>query len=249
MSLNTLPLVFDGRRYTIRNVTHENVYGLVVFLDALGIKGIWQKKDPSEVLNNWSKIYYLFNDELQKHFSGVCLSAFSDTIIISVRGHKELIDRPWGFVELLCRGLMSPFVMSMNYDFFFRGVIAMDAFSRSSRMLIGPAADEAAQFYEDSDWSGIALSPSLGSVLENSVSSGSKIVIKYPVPQKRNSQELNWAINWTIGDPAGKCRRILMDKYNLYLHSYNTYGSPKDYAVCMKYKNALEFYDSCSSLL
>jgi hypothetical protein len=36
-------------------------------------------------------------------------------------------------------------------------------------MLIGPAADEAATFYEAADWIGIAVSPSTRSILENSV--------------------------------------------------------------------------------
>lgn len=46
MSSNTLPLVFDGKRYVIGGIEHENTFlyllyfGMVAFLDALGVKGI-----------------------------------------------------------------------------------------------------------------------------------------------------------------------------------------------------------------
>lgn len=41
MAMNTIPLVFNGTRYTIGGIQHENAVGLVAFLDALGVKGIW----------------------------------------------------------------------------------------------------------------------------------------------------------------------------------------------------------------
>jgi hypothetical protein len=87
------------------------------------------------------------------------LSAFSDTIIISMHGHVRLINQPWRFVELLCKALIPAFVRSMDYDFFFRGVIAMGSLARSvssARMIIGPAVDEA-----------VKLSPSTRLILEN----------------------------------------------------------------------------------
>jgi hypothetical protein len=62
MVSNTLPLVFDGGLYTIHGTDCENVSGLVVFLDALGIKGIWKTEDGSKVLENWYKVYSIFDD-------------------------------------------------------------------------------------------------------------------------------------------------------------------------------------------
>jgi len=49
---------------------------------------------------------------------------------------------------------------------FFRGVITMNYFSRSLRMVIGPAADEAVNLYEAAEWIDISISPSIAAALE-----------------------------------------------------------------------------------
>ena len=81
-------------------------------------------------------------------------------------GHKELIAQPWRFIEILTSAIIPAFVRSMHYDFFFRGVIAMGNFYRSSRMLIGPAVDEAAKLYDISNWIGISVSTLTALILE-----------------------------------------------------------------------------------
>jgi hypothetical protein len=185
MTLNTIPIIFDGKRYTIAGIQHENAYGLVVFLDALGVKGIWETKDTAQVLENWNKVYYLFSDALND-LSGINLSAFSDTLIISMRGHRDLIDRPSRFVEIFCKTIIPPFVRSMHYDFFFRGVITMGDFSRSSRKLIGPAADQSANFYGSPEWIGMSLSPLTGKWFENSMATNeSNLIASYNTSQKK----------------------------------------------------------------
>jgi hypothetical protein len=207
-------------------------------LDALGVKRIWETKDPAEVLKDWDRVYYTFSDEL-KSLSGVSMSAFSDTLIISMRGHRELITKPWKFVELLCKSITPAFVRSMHYEFFFRGVIVMGYFYRSPRMLIGPAVDEAAKFYEMSDWIGMSLSPSTGLSLENSmVSIESNIIVRYNIPQKPGAN-MRWAVNWIEHDASRKCWNILAAKANSYHNDKCRY---------VKYKNTLDFYGSCSNL-
>jgi hypothetical protein len=245
--MSSLRLVFDGNRYTLAGVEHENTYGIVVFLDALGVKGIWETRDPAEVLNNWNKVYYIFSDEL-RHLSGTNFSAFSDTLIISVRGNERFNNNPIRFAQLLARALVPAFVRSMHYDFFFRGVICMNYFSRSTRMLIGPAVDDAAQFYEVANWSGIAISPSLSSVLEgNTETAKSTIIVPYSVPQGKTDYALNWAVNWTGADSYGRCRNILIEKCRTYADKYNVSHDFSDYNVYLKFKNTLDFYTHCSN--
>jgi len=65
MSSNVLPVVFDGIRYSMGGIAHENTFGIVAFLDALGVKGVWQMKDPRKVLDDWNKVYYMFSDDLK----------------------------------------------------------------------------------------------------------------------------------------------------------------------------------------
>ena len=40
----------------VAKVTFEEADGIIVLLDALGIKGIWNRKNPAEVLNTWAAL-------------------------------------------------------------------------------------------------------------------------------------------------------------------------------------------------
>ena len=115
MASNT-PITSDGTCYEIRGIRYEKVDGVIAFLDALGVKGIWETKDPTEVLKNWDNVYRSFSDTL-RHLS-INLSMLSDTLIISMSGHKELITQPWRFIEILASAIIPAFVRSMRYDFF-----------------------------------------------------------------------------------------------------------------------------------
>jgi hypothetical protein len=48
-------LVSDGKDLTIRNYGFREKQGLI-FLDALGMKGIWKRFPPIEVIQKWSKV-------------------------------------------------------------------------------------------------------------------------------------------------------------------------------------------------
>ncbi|MFZ0328562.1 MAG: hypothetical protein WBP64_04735 [Nitrososphaeraceae archaeon] len=117
MASNT-PITSDGTCYAIRGIRYEKVDGVIAFLDALGVKGIWETKDPTEVLKNWDNVYRTFSDTL-RHL-GINLSMLSDTLIISMRGHKALITQSWRFIEIFASAIIPAFVRSMRYDFFQR---------------------------------------------------------------------------------------------------------------------------------
>ncbi|MGB6673077.1 MAG: hypothetical protein WBE34_11630 [Candidatus Nitrosopolaris sp.] len=46
MGTNTLPIVFERGHYRLGGIDYENVFGIVIILDALGVKGIWKTKNP-----------------------------------------------------------------------------------------------------------------------------------------------------------------------------------------------------------
>jgi hypothetical protein len=82
-----------------------------------------------------------------------------------MHGHDKLVERPWTLINMICQAIIPAFITSIHYGLFFRDVITMNYFSRSSRMLIGPAADEAANLYEAAEWIGISISPSTAAAL------------------------------------------------------------------------------------
>jgi hypothetical protein len=210
---------------------------MVAFLDALGVKRIWETRDPYDVLNDWNKVYHLFDDGLK--VLGINVAAFSDTLIISMRNGHGMGS--WRLAEIFCEAIIPLFLKSMEYEYFFRGAIAMGYFSRSSRMLIGPAADEAAEFYEASNWVGICISPNSGMILDRDiVQKGSRnFLVKYNIPQKTTTN-LGWALNWSTQIFGNSHLQILMSKCD----EYWRLGDASKY---LKYKNCLDFYNAISN--
>ena len=86
-------LVSDGKNLTIRNYGFIEKQGLVIFLDALGMKGIWKRFSPVEVVQKWSNVNTAFlsieeDPEIQNlDFS---FRALSDTIIITISNTNSL---------------------------------------------------------------------------------------------------------------------------------------------------------------
>jgi hypothetical protein len=100
----------------------------------------------------------------------------------------------------------------MHYDYFFRGAMAIGGFSRSSRMLIGSAVDEAALYYEKANRVGISLSSSVQYMLQHTPNeTDSNFIVIYNIPQKPPGG-LTWAVNWTKYDKDYECWNILNDK-------------------------------------
>ena len=64
------------------------VEGFIIFLDALGMKGIWRSYTFEQILSRWSNSVAAFMDSLQLHRSTLNanyhIRVLSDTIIIAI---------------------------------------------------------------------------------------------------------------------------------------------------------------------
>jgi hypothetical protein len=76
----------------------EGADGIIVLLDALGIKGIWNRKNPAEVLNTWAALqeeYTKGSESLRNEFTAhgyferLRFQAFSDTTMVSLPVKKR----------------------------------------------------------------------------------------------------------------------------------------------------------------
>ena len=118
----------------------------------------------------------------------------------------------------------------------------MGYFSRSTRTLIGPAVDEAANFYENADWIGVSISPSTRSIPRRYVgNTDPDFIVEYHIPQTVKDDKMIWAANWTKWDPDYRYYNILNNKAVQYSHLH-------EYRKYIKYKNTLDFYSACSKL-
>jgi hypothetical protein len=188
--------------------------GVVAFLDALGTKGISTRTDPEEYIKSWET--FLTDWEQYKkqalENSSSCnvdydIRAFSDTIIITIKLNKK--DNSTLVIEsdkllLHCSKLIAPMVINGIFKgIYLRGVMSIGKFYQTQNSIIGPAVDEAAEWYMNTEWIGVSAAPTAHFILEKLEEIGGEaaemtknLFIKYDVPTKINSTEKSWAVNW-----------------------------------------------------
>lgn len=227
--------------------------GVVVVLDALGTKGVWKTNDPMQVIKKWNRVldgftnFKEFYNEDKSSVGKAKIISFSDTIIITYVGGKE--DQ----MELLAAmglNLILPFCTALLEGVFLRGVVSKGQFKQTSKMIIGPAIDEAMNWFERYDWMGITLAPS-ASFMMDAYFDGKKpapFFTKYNAPLKHDFQSKNnmdeniWVLDWPNElkevqfihendlDPKGELLEIFSE-------------SSIDPTVISKYTNTIDFYD------
>ena len=137
-------------------IAFETVDGVIVLLDALGIKGIWKRKDPAEVLGTWSLLQSEYAKGIESlraklraygDLKETKFEAFSDTIMVSLPITKREVGRDsgrnssWWTIMLIGEWLTDIFRVSTRHNFYFRGCLSAGTFYRSENMTIGPAVD------------------------------------------------------------------------------------------------------------
>jgi hypothetical protein len=233
-SFNTPFTSFEGKI----NVKGLNIYpkkGLVVFLDALGIKGIWQKEDPQDVITRWNRVWDEFK-LLEKQLPSLNVYGFSDTIIIT----STLLDDGIFFTLNLIGKLLIPcFIKSIENRIFLRGSITYGKFFESSKISIGPAVDECALLHNSFDWIGISFlfNNSHYPILNNFDKNFLIYYQNIPYKEHNNKYNLNVCLNWPSHDKNQNCRSILITERK----------KMNEQSKQIKYDNTIRFYDTVLS--
>ncbi len=156
--------------------------GVVILIDALGVKGIWRTQDPNRVLDRWSAIVKYFQniqelkpsegqdmsiiDEIKPWYN-VHVSNFSDTFIIIITAKQ---GKEFDFEEaMVLSGLIAlgGFIEALNFNFLLRGAISYGKIFRDEHLCIGPAIDDAASWYEKPNFVGVICTPHTSFRLQN----------------------------------------------------------------------------------
>jgi len=222
------PVVYDGMGPVVRGFPSHPETGFVIFIDALGLKGIWERMDPDVVFNRWKNIITQFVDSLQQsplQQFGAHLTTLSDTIIITCQCELRHVDCLFGF-------LINPFIFSLESNFFLRGVISHGEYYLSTRLLIGPAIDEAAVAHTQIEMIGIFSTKELSTMLINrGFSNTTSNCIRYPIiPNKQNRYD-GFALNWPK-----------YDNLNLLQILNSEYKGAREGSIKTKYSNTMRFY-------
>src|SRR5256885_73379 len=130
------PIIYDGIGCTVRGYNSHTETGLVIFLDVLGMKGIWKSLPPIEVKNRWDSVIKAFMDILEERppRGGHLFRVLSDTIIITIptKLNNSAIK---GTFDLL----LQPFIESLKLGMLLRGTISYGKYILSERLIIDDA--------------------------------------------------------------------------------------------------------------
>lgn len=228
---------------------HKKI-GVVALLDALGTKGVWKRENPEAVVKTWDNLMNTYHDVSQKRTEKEYgyksnFFAFSDTIIITATGNditKTLISLG---VDL---GII--FTHSILNKFFIRGCISVGEFFHGQRIVIGPAIDEASQYYMMPNWVGISTSPSAYRILykqspKQLLEFGyGHVFIPHEIPTKLGLEKsfainLPWAYKTTANSFKKELRLDGPDTLNEIFESELDRTNEID--VSFKIRNTLEF--------
>lgn len=240
----------------IQNVGGEMKKGVVLFLDILGFKGIWQRADPERVLKtmqdigDWVNSAYLPIPENKgwPRIKEPTVSVLSDTIVITME-----CDSPGSlfYVPVILNPM---FVNLMKESFFIRGAIAYGDYMHSGNTFVGPAIDDVAAWYEHGDWIGILTTPTTSYAIDsmeindyekNGLMLRSYIKQKIPV-KSGDGYELN-CYNWPGFMEASTAEPVKADLSNTrsFLIRQFSQQTGVTSSVLRKYENTVAFVDSC----
>lgn len=213
----------------------EKKEGVIAILDMLGVKGIWTRMEPNEIIKKWS---YL-SEALEKNvnnFSKLCnvngdqkiiynYQTFSDTILIYTES--------FSFQSLLNVACIigDLFALAIENGILLRGAISAGDYYYSENMIIGPGIDDAAEWYETSNWAGIHFTPKTSFFIDHQLQDGNlgsdyiyTIIMKYDVPLKKVGRMRVWTVSWPKIylklDEIGK----LKDKEEFYLNIVDSFS-------------------------
>lgn len=216
---------------------YEEKKGVIVLLDALGVKGMWKNQNPKTILDSWDSVVNSVNldvIEAKKRGMELKFNAFSDTLILSITNGKidEMINR-----MTLSLHTLIPFAMFQGINF--RGCMSMGKFYQSENMIIGPTIDEAAMYYETGNWIGAFATPSVYSRVKRNFSKFNDYLIEYTIPTK-NKPIKSYAVT-LFSDLTGAIVKDVKKWKSLINFIHNKLEDTDDPLGSEKWKNTLEF--------
>jgi hypothetical protein len=152
--------------------------GIVVFLDALGVKHLGtqksidfiekRKKFLEECIYIQDRRSEQFKRDLNIDLPKPDIALFQDSIIISWEEEKpkrepEQEKYYFSFFQAVGQWLIDAITEAIREDLFFRGAISQGEYivnmSNQNVTIIGPAVDDASDFFEIADWVGVIQTP------------------------------------------------------------------------------------------
>ncbi len=171
--------------------------GVVTFLDVLGWKGIWQRKDnPIQTLDNLREKLQSNATEYSRGLDNVGQTnvlSISDTIVLLTE--VVFFNNPNNALELHGQLCSEVLFSSLEQQIPLRGATGFGEFSVNPKnnIFVGKAIDETASWYEQADWIGVFMTPSAFYSYDNKKA---KWWISYKPPLKKGLEFNTYATVW-----------------------------------------------------
>lgn len=140
------------------------VPGAVAVIDALGFRDIWRRHEPVAILGVLARLQEAarYVADLHSVFSEVLVhsAAFSDTIILAALPRQDSTsgDAVRALAHTVAR--LAVRATAREPRLLYRGCIAVGQLAFKGSSFVGPAIDEAAEWYERADAAVVWLTPS-----------------------------------------------------------------------------------------
>lgn len=174
---------------------YSSQIGVVTFLDVLGWKGIWRRKDNAineleQLVSNIEKDSATFERGISTKSTKTMI--VSDTIVIFTPADKSNISK---IIELHGRICQKAIPNSIKKGIPIRGAISFGdvVLSDKNNIFAGTAIDEAASWHEMSEWIGVFLTPS---ALFRYSFSDNNYLVKFKPPLKNNIDLDTFSVVW-----------------------------------------------------
>ena len=189
---------------------HELKRGAVVLIDALGFRGVWKKHKAPLVLHRLHAVRRAIEEEADAVNATLAITTpvfLSDAILITVEA-----DRGDDKTERLAIELAAGLALSAIEEaiaeqikgvpaFTYRGCIAFGEVLPSGPFIVGPAIDEAAQWYEEAQAAVVWLLPSAAKWVE--IGDTDARLMKWDVPVKDHG-----TVTTTVLNPMASVRGL-----------------------------------------
>jgi hypothetical protein len=253
-------------------VNTEDRYGLVLFLDGLGTKGMSREKqnriETVACYNSFLKIMQSSIDENKIWFRNKFehmmkdlkfeISAFSDTVVITgsydpVSRKIDKENRDSALISISGRVVAEILIVAMENGIYLRGCVSIGEFTKSLDpkhfIILGDPVNEAAGHYESAEWMGVSASPSVHKIITHAASSPffhSKDWISHDLPLKNFIETSAWVINWPTyfkhKEQSSRVVRLDLIKKRREL-VWKKSQEASDLIDAVKWRNTLQFFD------
>jgi len=214
--------------------------GTVAILDALGVKGIWARRDPWEVIESLEWLPTFAPDQvLGDPFNALTIS---DTTVITMK-HGSSEASPFEQMHALGSYIsgLSLILASRNCPLALRGSVSFGEYYQKGNVILGPAVDEAAANYESANASMVWMTSSAHSAYQTSfpgrasVPQSNSSWIRTLVPLRGGRFVRTRAINWAKNAPFD---------HTAILNLIKGFDSPRS-DVIEKRKHTVRFLANC----